>query len=123
MVRAGHLIQTSCSLVSMGTERMLAEFGNASLIAKARQQPDKVKMVLDQIRSDGLLLTLEAVFNKLPASASWLLQRGQRDGHRHLCDRVPARRRGKPLRLRGDRAVLINYPSRGEKDAIVLGKR
>ena len=38
------LIKTSCSLVSLGTERMLVEFGKASLIdKKARQQPDKVK--------------------------------------------------------------------------------
>lgn len=66
LVRAGSLlIQTSRSLVSLGTERMLVEFGNASLIQKARQQPDKVKMVLDKIRSDGLMPTLEAVFNKL----------------------------------------------------------
>jgi len=65
-VKAGHmLIQTSVSLVSAGTERMLVEFGHANLIQKARQQPDKVKMVLDKIRSDGLLPTLEAVFNKL----------------------------------------------------------
>lgn len=66
LVRPGHiLIQTTHSLVSLGTERMLVEFGNASLIQKARQQPDKVKMVLDKIRSDGLLPTMEAVFNKL----------------------------------------------------------
>ncbi len=65
-VKPGHvLIQTSRSLVSLGTERMLVEFGHANLIQKARQQPDKVKMVLDKIRSDGLLPTLEAVFNKL----------------------------------------------------------
>lgn len=65
-VKHGYLlIQTSRSLVSLGTERMLVEFGNASLIQKARQQPDKVKMVLDKIRSDGLVPTLEAVFNKL----------------------------------------------------------
>ena len=65
-VRAGHLlIQTSVSLVSSGTERMLVEFSHASLIQKARQKPDKVKMVLNKIKSDGLLPTLEAVFNKL----------------------------------------------------------
>lgn len=44
---------------------MLVEFGKANLIQKARQQPDKVKMVLDKIKSDGLMPTLEAVFNKL----------------------------------------------------------
>lgn len=65
-VQPGHLlIQTTCSLVSLGTEKMLVEFGNANLVQKARQQPDKVKMVLDKIRSDGLTPTLEAVFNKL----------------------------------------------------------
>jgi threonine dehydrogenase-like Zn-dependent dehydrogenase len=37
----------------------------ANLIDKARQQPDKVKQVLDKIKTDGLQPTLEAVFNKL----------------------------------------------------------
>lgn len=41
------------------------EFGKASLFQKARQQPDKVQQVLDKIRAEGLLPTLEAVFNKL----------------------------------------------------------
>lgn len=66
IVRAGSvLIKTTRSLVSLGTERMLVEFGKANLIAKARQQPDKVKMVLDKIKTDGLMPTLETVFNKL----------------------------------------------------------
>ena len=59
------LIQTSRSLVSLGTERMLVEFGKSNLISKARQQPDKVKQVLDKIKTEGLIPTLEAVFNKL----------------------------------------------------------
>lgn len=59
------LIRTTRTLVSLGTERMLVEFGKANLIDKARQQPDKVKQVLDKIKTDGLQPTLEAVFNKL----------------------------------------------------------
>lgn len=59
------LIRSRVSLVSAGTERMLVEFGKANLIDKARQQPDKVRMVLDKIRTDGLLPTIEAVRNKL----------------------------------------------------------
>lgn len=59
------LIQTTRSLVSLGTERMLVEFGKSNLIQKARQQPDKVKQVLDKIKTEGLVPTLEAVFNKL----------------------------------------------------------
>lgn len=59
------LIRTSQTLVSAGTERMLVEFGKAGWIEKARQQPDKVRMVLDKIKTDGLMPTIEAVFNKL----------------------------------------------------------
>lgn len=66
VVRRGHvLIQTHRSLVSLGTERMLVEFGRSNLIQKARQQPDKVKQVLDKIKTDGLMPTVEAVFNRL----------------------------------------------------------
>ncbi len=65
-VRRGQLlIATSQTLVSAGTERMLIEFGKAGWLEKARQQPDKVRMVLDKIKTDGLMPTLEAVFNKL----------------------------------------------------------
>lgn len=65
MTRGQLLIRTSQTLVSAGTERMLVEFGKAGWIQKARQQPDKVRMVLDKIRTDGLQPTVEAVFNKL----------------------------------------------------------
>ncbi|MEL6962887.1 MAG: bi-domain-containing oxidoreductase [Pseudomonadota bacterium] len=65
-VARGHvLIQTRKSLISAGTERMLLEFGNANWIERARQQPDKVKMVLDKIKTDGLMTTVEAVRSKL----------------------------------------------------------
>lgn len=65
-VKSGYvLIQTTRTLVSLGTERMLVEFGKANLIDKARQQPDRVKQVLDKIKTDGLQPTLETVFNKL----------------------------------------------------------
>ena len=59
------LIESRFSLVSLGTEKMLVEFGNASIINKARQQPEKVRQVLDKIKSEGLLPTIETVFNKL----------------------------------------------------------
>ena len=44
---------------------MLLDFGKASYIEKARQQPDKVRMVFDKIRTDGLLPTITAVQAKL----------------------------------------------------------
>ena len=59
------LIRSSCTLISAGTERMLVDFGKANPIEKARQQPDKVKMVIDKVKTDGLLPTLDAVLGKL----------------------------------------------------------
>jgi predicted dehydrogenase/threonine dehydrogenase-like Zn-dependent dehydrogenase len=59
------LIHTSVSLISAGTERMLVDFGRASYIQKARQQPERVRMVLDKVRNDGLMATVEAVQSKL----------------------------------------------------------
>ncbi len=59
------LIRSLQTLVSAGTERMMVEFGKAGWIDKARQQPDKGRMVLDKIKTDGLQPTMEAVFNKL----------------------------------------------------------
>ena len=44
---------------------MLLEFGKAGWIEKARQQPDKVRMVLEKIKTDGLQPTIEAVLEKL----------------------------------------------------------
>lgn len=64
--RRGHLlIRTERSLVSAGTERMMVEFGKAGWIQKARQQPDKVRMVWDKMLTDGIQPTIEAVFGKL----------------------------------------------------------
>lgn len=65
-VRPGYiLIRTSRSLVSLGTERMLVEFGRANMFQKAMQQPDRVKQVLSKVKTEGLQPTLNAVFNKL----------------------------------------------------------
>lgn len=59
------LIQTRCTLISAGTERMLVNFAKSSLIGKAKQQPDKVKQVVDKIKTDGLMPTVNSVFNRL----------------------------------------------------------
>jgi predicted dehydrogenase/threonine dehydrogenase-like Zn-dependent dehydrogenase len=59
------LVNSAVSLISAGTERMLVGFGKASYLEKARQQPDKVKMVLEKVATDGLMTTIEAVQSKL----------------------------------------------------------
>lgn len=63
--RGSLLIQTSRTLISAGTERMLVDFGKANMLEKARQQPDKVKMVVAKMRTDGVLATVASVRNKL----------------------------------------------------------
>ena len=65
VIEGSVLISSSNSLVSAGTERMLIDFGKANMLDKARQQPDKVKMVLSKIKNDGLLTTIDAVRSKL----------------------------------------------------------
>ena len=65
-IKSGHiLVKTLRTLVSVGTERMLVDFGKANFIDKARQQPDKVMQVLDKVKTDGIRPTYESVMNKL----------------------------------------------------------
>ncbi len=65
-LKSGHLlIATTRSLVSLGTERMLVEFGKSNYFQKAQQQPDKVKEVIHKVKTDGLKPTINAVLNKL----------------------------------------------------------
>ena len=59
------IINTSVSLISAGTERMLVDFSKANYLQKARQQPDKVKMALEKISTDGLMTTIDAINSKL----------------------------------------------------------
>ncbi|MCX8489261.1 MAG: bi-domain-containing oxidoreductase [Opitutales bacterium] len=59
------LIRATRSLVSLGTERMLVEFGRGGWFSKARQQPEKFRAVLAKIRSEGFFATLSAVRSKL----------------------------------------------------------
>jgi len=59
------LIHSRASLISAGTERALVEFGQAGLLAKAWQSPERVRQVLEKIKTDGLFTALEAVNAKL----------------------------------------------------------
>jgi predicted dehydrogenase/threonine dehydrogenase-like Zn-dependent dehydrogenase len=59
------LVRATRSLVSLGTERMLVEFGRAGWLSKARQQPEKFRAVLAKARTEGLFPTLAAVRSKL----------------------------------------------------------
>ncbi|CAA6816916.1 MAG: Putative oxidoreductase [uncultured Sulfurovum sp.] len=61
----GVLVQTTVSLVSAGTEKMLVDFAKKSMIAKAKDRPDLVKQVVDKMKKEGVKNTLEKVFTKL----------------------------------------------------------
>jgi len=64
-IKSNILIATTTTVVSAGTERMLIDFGKANLLSKAKKQPDKVKMVLNKVITDGLMTTVDAVRSKL----------------------------------------------------------
>jgi len=89
------LIQTLASDISAGTERMMLDFGKANYIEKARQKPDKVRMVLDKVKTDGIIPTLEAVQNKLDqplplgySNAGVILEVGESVGGFQVGERV-----------------------------------
>lgn len=59
------LVRTAVSLISAGTERMVVEFAEKSLMGKARSRPDLVRQVIDKARREGLASTIESAFNRL----------------------------------------------------------
>jgi len=59
------LVRTAVSLVSAGTERMVVEFAEKSLLGKARSRPDLVRQVIDKAHREGLVPTIGAAFNRL----------------------------------------------------------
>lgn len=63
--RGQALVRVAASLVSAGTERMVVEFAEKSLIGKARARPDLVRQVIEKARREGLVSTAQAAFNRL----------------------------------------------------------
>jgi predicted dehydrogenase/threonine dehydrogenase-like Zn-dependent dehydrogenase len=59
------LVRNTASLVSAGTERMLVEFAEKSLLGKARSRPDLVRQVLRKTRQEGVRPALMAALNRL----------------------------------------------------------
>ncbi len=61
----GILVQTSCSVISPGTERMKVEQARMSLLQKAKARPDQVKKVIDTAKTLGWKAALQKVRNRL----------------------------------------------------------
>lgn len=59
------LVENAFSLISAGTERSTVRVAKASLIGKAKQRPDLVAQVLQNIKKEGLKATIDKVRTKL----------------------------------------------------------
>ena len=62
------VVRAASSLVSAGTERAFVELGRKSLLGKAKERPDLVGKVIEKVKSEGLLSTLQSVREKLDES-------------------------------------------------------
>lgn len=59
------LVENEFSLISAGTEKGTVKVAQSSLIGKAKQRPDLVAQVMQNIKKEGLMATLEKVRTKL----------------------------------------------------------
>lgn len=59
------LIASRATVISVGTEKILVDFGRSGMIARARSHPDRVKQIMDKVKTDGFFPTLTAVQSKL----------------------------------------------------------
>ena len=64
------LVRVAASLISAGTERMVVEFAEKSLLGKARSRPDLVRQVVDKMKREGVVSTVQAAFNRLDQPAA-----------------------------------------------------
>jgi len=59
------LVKSHASLISAGTEKMLIELAQKSIIGKAQSRPDLVKQVVDKAKKEGWLNTFNNVISKM----------------------------------------------------------
>jgi predicted dehydrogenase/threonine dehydrogenase-like Zn-dependent dehydrogenase len=66
ITQAGHvLVATRASVISAGTERYVVQLAKKSLIGKARARPDHVKRILQKMKQEGLVNTIQQVRAKM----------------------------------------------------------
>ena len=59
------LVKTVYSLISAGTEKFSVTTTKASLLQRAKQQPEQFQLVIDNLKKEGILSTIEKVRSKL----------------------------------------------------------
>ncbi len=64
------LVRAAASLISAGTERMAVDEGKKTLLERARERPELVKMVIERARTEGVMKTFNAVRSKLGSSTA-----------------------------------------------------
>src|ERR1700741_4598574 len=69
-IGGGAVVRVSHSVVSTGTELSKVTLAGQSLIDKARSRPDQVAKVLDSIRTEGVVATVQKVRERLAAPVS-----------------------------------------------------
>jgi len=91
----GLLVRNAYSLVSSGTERSKIELARSNLFEKARQRPDQVRHVLNNLRQEGFLPTYQKVMTRLDTpitlgycSAGVVIEVGEGVQEFHAGDRV-----------------------------------
>jgi predicted dehydrogenase/threonine dehydrogenase-like Zn-dependent dehydrogenase len=89
------LVRNHYSFVSVGTERMKVSQARMSLLEKAKERPDQVRLVLDTFREQGLVATLRKVQERLRAPstlgyscAGTVVAAGAQAGELRIGDRV-----------------------------------
>ena len=66
----GVLVRSAYSLISAGTEKAKVDLARKSIIGKAKARPDQVKLVLNNIKQEGLISTFKKAMNKLDTPIS-----------------------------------------------------
>lgn len=61
----GVLVQNLASLISVGTEKLMIEMGQKSLLGKARARPDLVRQALAKAKKEGFFSVYKEALNRL----------------------------------------------------------
>ena len=65
-VKLGHiLIQSTYSLISIGTERSTVTGSKQSLISRAKENPEKILKLLDLVKNNGIKKTISSITNQI----------------------------------------------------------
>src|SRR5438552_9048195 len=65
LLPGGVLVRTGASLISAGTEKVVIDLGQKSLLGKAKARPELVRQIIGKARSQGIINTFHNVMSKM----------------------------------------------------------